>query len=102
MSLFFPPADVFFSLSLSLMVASLLETLLITHIHFHSSQYRVAPRWLSVLMLQYISVVVCVPPQKRHKRTTVSLPDHIKGKLTSLLLKLVSINTFDAASHFNH
>uniref|UniRef100_A0A3Q3W5F4 Neurotransmitter-gated ion-channel ligand-binding domain-containing protein n=1 Tax=Mola mola TaxID=94237 RepID=A0A3Q3W5F4_MOLML len=65
-----PLLNSFFSLSLALMVASLLETLLIIHIHFHSSQYRVAPHWLSVLMLQYIAVVVCVRPQKRTKRIT--------------------------------
>ncbi|XP_049444300.1 5-hydroxytryptamine receptor 3A-like [Epinephelus fuscoguttatus] len=68
-----PLMSVFFSVSLALMVASLLETVLITNIQFSSSQYSAAPRWLSVLVLRYLAVIVCLPPIKKSNRVTVSL-----------------------------
>ncbi len=66
-------ADVLFSLSLALMVVSLLETVLITNIQFSSSQYSAVPHWLSVLVLQYLAVVACLPSKKKNNRITVSL-----------------------------
>lgn len=72
-------ADVFFSLSFALMVASLLESLFIVHIHYHSSRFSVPPRWLSVLMLKYISPVVFFPAWKNNNRIRVSLPERNKG-----------------------
>ncbi|XP_029285092.1 LOW QUALITY PROTEIN: 5-hydroxytryptamine receptor 3A-like [Cottoperca gobio] len=68
-----PLINVFFCLSLALMVASLLETVLITNIQFSSSQYSAVPPWLSVLVLRYLSVVVCLPSKKKSNRTTVFL-----------------------------
>ncbi|KAF3835206.1 hypothetical protein F7725_027764, partial [Dissostichus mawsoni] len=68
-----PLINVFFSLSLALMVASLLETVLITYVHFSSSQYSAVPHWLSVIVLQYLAVVVCLPPKKKSNRVTVFL-----------------------------
>lgn len=53
------------------MVASLLETVFITNIQISSSQYSPVPRWLSVLVLQYLAVVVCIPPKKKTNRVTV-------------------------------
>ncbi|XP_022617878.1 5-hydroxytryptamine receptor 3A-like [Seriola dumerili] len=68
-----PLMNVLFSVSLALMVASLLETVFITNIQFSSSQYSAVPHWLSVLVLRYLALAVCLPPQKKSNRVTVSL-----------------------------
>ncbi|KAK5869790.1 hypothetical protein PBY51_024481 [Eleginops maclovinus] len=68
-----PLINVFFCLSLALMVASLLETVLITNMQFSSSQYSAVPHWLSVIVLRYLAVVVCLPPKKKSNRITVNL-----------------------------
>nr|XP_029134178.1 uncharacterized protein LOC109987982 [Labrus bergylta] len=68
-----PLINVFFCLSLALMVASLLETVFITNIQFSSSQYSAVPKWLSILVLKYLAVVVCLPPKKKSNRVTVIL-----------------------------
>uniref|UniRef100_A0A8C7WPB8 Neurotransmitter-gated ion-channel transmembrane domain-containing protein n=1 Tax=Oryzias sinensis TaxID=183150 RepID=A0A8C7WPB8_9TELE len=65
-----PLINVFFSISLALMVASQLETIFITNIQFSSHQYSTVPHWLSVLVLRYLAVVACLPPQKKSNRTT--------------------------------
>uniref|UniRef100_A0A3B3CR75 Neurotransmitter-gated ion-channel transmembrane domain-containing protein n=1 Tax=Oryzias melastigma TaxID=30732 RepID=A0A3B3CR75_ORYME len=67
-----PLINVFFSISLALMVASLLETVFITNIQFSSSQYSAVPHWLSVLVLRYLAVVACIPPKKKSNRTTTA------------------------------
>ncbi|XP_039870810.1 5-hydroxytryptamine receptor 3A-like [Simochromis diagramma] len=72
-----PLINVFFSISLALMVASLLETLFITNIQFKSSEYSAVPHWLTILVLRYLAVLVCIPPKERSNRVTVSLnPSH--------------------------
>ncbi|CAI5685184.1 unnamed protein product [Oreochromis niloticus] len=77
LSLVLFPADVFFSISLALMVASLLETLFITNIQYKPREYSAVPHWLSVLVLRYLAVLVCIPPKERSNRVTVSLnPSH--------------------------
>ncbi|KAG7513915.1 5-hydroxytryptamine receptor 3A-like [Solea senegalensis] len=58
-----PLINVFFCVSLVLMVVSLLETVLITNIQFSSSQYS--------QVLQYLAVVVFIPPVKKSNRVTV-------------------------------
>lgn len=63
-----------------MMVASLLVTLFIVHIHFHSCYFSVAPQWLSVLMLQYVAPVICLSKRKQSNRITVSLPQRGEGK----------------------
>ncbi|XP_074523984.1 5-hydroxytryptamine receptor 3C-like [Halichoeres trimaculatus] len=68
-----PLINVFFSLSLALMVTSLLETVFITKVQYSSSQYSAVPKWLSVLVLRYLAVVVCLPPKKKTNRVTVHL-----------------------------
>lgn len=73
------PADVFFSLSFAMMVASQLVTLFIVHVHFHSSYFSVAPRWLSILMLQYVAPVIRLAQRKQSDRITVSLPQRGEG-----------------------
>uniref|UniRef100_A0A3P8RV02 Uncharacterized protein n=1 Tax=Amphiprion percula TaxID=161767 RepID=A0A3P8RV02_AMPPE len=73
-----PLISVFFSLSLALMVTSLLETVFITNIQFSSSQNSAVPHWLSVLVLRYLAVVVCIPPKKKSSRVTSISNDPIK------------------------
>lgn len=73
-----PTLDVFFSISLALMVASLLETVVITNIQGGTGQYPAVPRWLSVLVLQYLAQVVCLP-YKPPDRVTVILSPEARG-----------------------
>ncbi|KAG7999609.1 5-hydroxytryptamine receptor 3A [Nibea albiflora] len=68
-----PLLNVIFLLSFALMVVSLLETVFVMNIQHSSSQYSPVPYWLSVLVLRYIAVAVCLPPQKKSNRVTVSL-----------------------------
>lgn len=56
-----------------MMVASLLVTLFIVHVHFHSSYYSVVPRWLSVLIFQYLAPAICLSQRKHSNNITVSL-----------------------------
>ncbi|KAM9358370.1 5-hydroxytryptamine receptor 3A-like [Symphorus nematophorus] len=80
-----PLLNVFFLVSLALMVASLLETVFITNIQFSSSQYSAVPKWLSVLVLQYLAVAVCLPPKKKSNRITVSLRPPTAAMNTSII-----------------
>uniref|UniRef100_A0A3Q3ES16 Uncharacterized protein n=1 Tax=Labrus bergylta TaxID=56723 RepID=A0A3Q3ES16_9LABR len=65
-----PLINVLFALSLALMVASLLETVFVTNLQFSSSQYRAVPKWLNILVLQYLAKVVGLPPKKKSNRVT--------------------------------
>lgn len=80
---FYLPPDVFFSLSFALMVASLLATLFVTNLYYHSAHFGAVPHWLRTLMLNYAAVVVCFHPKKRSNRITVALPEHTKGTAKS-------------------
>ncbi|XP_056615813.1 5-hydroxytryptamine receptor 3A-like [Triplophysa dalaica] len=55
-----PLINAFFSLCLALMVASLLETILITNILYGSSRYPPLPQWVKVLFLDNIARLVCL------------------------------------------
>ncbi|KAM7387949.1 hypothetical protein PAMP_024153 [Pampus punctatissimus] len=79
-----PLINVFFSISLALMVASLLETVFITNIQFSSSQYSAVPQWLSILVLRYLAFLVCIPPKKKSNRITVSLKQPPPESVTDL------------------
>lgn len=57
--------DVFFSLCLALMVASLLETIFITNLLSGSGELSPAPRWVRVLVLQILGCLVCMPFKKK-------------------------------------
>uniref|UniRef100_A0A8D0DIA1 Neurotransmitter-gated ion-channel transmembrane domain-containing protein n=1 Tax=Sander lucioperca TaxID=283035 RepID=A0A8D0DIA1_SANLU len=83
-----PLINVFFSISLALMVGSLLETVLITNIQCSSSQYSAVPRWLSVLMLRYLAVVVFLPRKKKSNQTTVFLNPSLREPSLDELRKL--------------
>ncbi|CAL8272254.1 unnamed protein product [Arctogadus glacialis] len=63
-----PLINVFFSLCLALMVASLLETILITNLHSSSSRLAPVPRWVRVVFLQTLGCCVGLPskPPKEH------------------------------------
>uniref|UniRef100_A0A667X3W5 Uncharacterized protein n=1 Tax=Myripristis murdjan TaxID=586833 RepID=A0A667X3W5_9TELE len=74
-----PLINIFFSVSFALMVASLLETVFITHVQFSSSRYNAVPHWLSVLVLQYLARVVCIPPKKPSNRVTVTINPKATG-----------------------
>uniref|UniRef100_A0A8C1S4Q2 Neurotransmitter-gated ion-channel transmembrane domain-containing protein n=1 Tax=Cyprinus carpio TaxID=7962 RepID=A0A8C1S4Q2_CYPCA len=50
-----PLINVFFSLCLALMVASLLETILITNILYGSRDLPPLPKWLRILVLKYLA-----------------------------------------------
>ncbi|MEQ2191097.1 hypothetical protein XENOCAPTIV_020721 [Xenoophorus captivus] len=56
-----PLINVFFSLCLALMVASLLETILITNLLSNSSDFSPVPRWIRVLVLNFLGCLVCMP-----------------------------------------
>ena len=56
--------DVFFSICLALMVASLLETIIVTNILHNSKDYRAVPRWVRVLVLEFMARLVCLPQKK--------------------------------------
>uniref|UniRef100_A0A674NYS0 Uncharacterized protein n=1 Tax=Takifugu rubripes TaxID=31033 RepID=A0A674NYS0_TAKRU len=73
-----PLINVFFSVSLALMVASLLETVLITHIQL-SSSHGAIPDWLRTLVLQYMAILVCLPPLKKKRTVTVFLNPSATG-----------------------
>ena len=73
-------ADVFLSLSLSLMVASLLETIIVTHIQSSSNKKQV-PRWVSILVLQYIAPVICLPLKPQSNKVTVHLNPYREHRL---------------------
>ncbi|KAM9848888.1 5-hydroxytryptamine receptor 3E-like [Aulostomus maculatus] len=63
-----PLINVFFSLCLALMVASLLETILITNMLHSSASFSVVPRWIQVLVLQVLGCLVCLPLKTKEKR----------------------------------
>ncbi|MEQ2254549.1 hypothetical protein ILYODFUR_004809 [Ilyodon furcidens] len=56
-----PLINVFFSLCLALMVASLLETIFITNLLSNSSDFSPVPRWIRVLVLNFLGCLVCMP-----------------------------------------
>ncbi|XP_041647336.1 5-hydroxytryptamine receptor 3E-like [Cheilinus undulatus] len=62
-----PLINVFFSLCLALMVASLLETILITNLLNSSDNLGPLPRWIRVVFLHFLGLVVCLPQKKQKK-----------------------------------
>ncbi|XP_050933208.1 LOW QUALITY PROTEIN: 5-hydroxytryptamine receptor 3A-like [Lates calcarifer] len=94
-----PLINVFFSVSLALMVASLLETVFITNVQFRSSQHTAVPHWLSIFVLRYLAFVVCIPPMKKSNRVTVSF-NRFTGDL-DMNNDLSSISVRDVQSVFS-
>lgn len=62
-----------------MMVGSLLVTLFIVYVHFHSGHFSVPPNWLSVLMLRYVASAIYLTQQRPTNRVTVSLPERGEG-----------------------
>ncbi|XP_036971875.1 5-hydroxytryptamine receptor 3A [Acanthopagrus latus] len=92
-----PLINVFFSLTLALMVASLLETVFITNIQFSSSQYGTVPPWLRVLVLRYLAFLVCLKPKKPSNKVTVNLSSSntepaVNSSITSISVQNISSN----------
>lgn len=63
-----PLINVFFSLCLALMVASLLETILITNL-LSASNLSPVPRWVQVFVLQILGCIVCMPRKTKQPKT---------------------------------
>uniref|UniRef100_A0A8C7IN78 5-hydroxytryptamine receptor 3A n=1 Tax=Oncorhynchus kisutch TaxID=8019 RepID=A0A8C7IN78_ONCKI len=65
-----PPAhaDVFFAICLALMVASLLETILITNLLVGSSNFHPVPGWVRVLVLRFMGTLVWLPQKSREDK----------------------------------
>nr|XP_043899558.1 5-hydroxytryptamine receptor 3A-like [Solea senegalensis] len=61
-----PLLNVFFSLCLALMVASLLETILITNLLCGSVKVSPVPHWIQVLVLQILGFLVFLPRKAKH------------------------------------
>ncbi|XP_028443534.1 5-hydroxytryptamine receptor 3A-like [Perca flavescens] len=63
-----PLINVFFSVCLALMVASLLETILITNLLCGSADFSPVPRWIQVLVLQILGRLICLPQKTKELR----------------------------------
>uniref|UniRef100_A0A3B5R719 Neurotransmitter-gated ion-channel ligand-binding domain-containing protein n=1 Tax=Xiphophorus maculatus TaxID=8083 RepID=A0A3B5R719_XIPMA len=63
-----PLINVFFSLCLALMVASLLETILITNLLSNSADFSPVPRWIRILVLNFLGCLVLAAEMKSDKR----------------------------------
>ncbi|XP_041791270.1 5-hydroxytryptamine receptor 3A-like [Chelmon rostratus] len=66
-----PLMNVFLSLCLAMMMASLVETILITNLLCGSAHYSPVPRWVRVLVLHVLGRLVWLPPKPRHPEDTV-------------------------------
>ncbi|XP_032428178.1 5-hydroxytryptamine receptor 3A-like [Xiphophorus hellerii] len=73
-----PLINVFFSLCLVLMVASLLETIFITNILINSSDFSPVPRWIRILVLNVLGCLVCMP--RRREKPEGSGTEAAEGK----------------------
>lgn len=60
--------DVFFSLCLALMVASLLETIFITNLLSGSDDCSPVPRWIQVFVLQFLGTLVFLPQKTKEPK----------------------------------
>ncbi|KAM6938600.1 5-hydroxytryptamine receptor 3C-like [Lycodopsis pacificus] len=60
-----PLINVFFSICLALMVASLLETILITNLLCGSADFSPVPRLIRVIVLQILGRLVCMPQKTK-------------------------------------
>uniref|UniRef100_A0A3P9L6R3 Uncharacterized protein n=1 Tax=Oryzias latipes TaxID=8090 RepID=A0A3P9L6R3_ORYLA len=69
-----PLINVFFTLCLALMVASLLETILITNLLCCSADLPPVPGWFKFLVLKILGFLVCMPRKKKRKSEWVLTP----------------------------
>ncbi len=74
----------FLSLCLAMMVASLLETILITNLLCGSAHYSPVPRWIRVLVLQILGRLVRLQPKPRDLEDTVLQNPAAQGRMPDL------------------
>uniref|UniRef100_A0A3Q3ERT9 Neurotransmitter-gated ion-channel transmembrane domain-containing protein n=1 Tax=Labrus bergylta TaxID=56723 RepID=A0A3Q3ERT9_9LABR len=79
-----PLINVFLSLCLTMMVASLLETILITNLLCGSAHYRPVPRFVRVLVLQILGRLVLLSPKPRALEDRVIQNPAAGGRMTGL------------------
>ncbi|XP_054646084.1 5-hydroxytryptamine receptor 3E-like [Dunckerocampus dactyliophorus] len=75
-----PLINVFLSLCLALMVASLLETVVITNLLHSSSRYSPVPRWLRLTVLHIMGRLVLLPPKRRNSSSSTTEMDAKDGE----------------------
>uniref|UniRef100_A0A8C7IR71 5-hydroxytryptamine receptor 3A n=1 Tax=Oncorhynchus kisutch TaxID=8019 RepID=A0A8C7IR71_ONCKI len=63
-----PLINVFFAICLALMVASLLETILITNLLVGSSNFHPVPGWVRVFVLRFMGTLVWLPQKSREDK----------------------------------
>ncbi|XP_028443533.1 5-hydroxytryptamine receptor 3E-like [Perca flavescens] len=81
-----PLINVFLCLCLALMVASLLETILITNLLCGSAHYSPVPHWVRVFVLHILGHLVRLPPKPRDLDSTViQNPSAQEMKVSSLV-----------------
>ncbi|KAM4575504.1 5-hydroxytryptamine receptor 3A-like [Fundulus diaphanus] len=79
-----PLINVFFSLCLALMVGSLLETIIITNLLSNSSDFSPVPRWIRVLVLNFLSCLVCMPRKTEKPKGMQATYDTLKIKIKQI------------------
>ncbi|XP_063056329.1 5-hydroxytryptamine receptor 3A-like [Engraulis encrasicolus] len=67
-----PLLNVFFSICLALMVASLLETIIITNVLHNSHNYPDVPRWLRFLVINLLARLVCLSRKTPDDKATLT------------------------------
>uniref|UniRef100_A0A8C7LEP8 Neurotransmitter-gated ion-channel ligand-binding domain-containing protein n=2 Tax=Oncorhynchus mykiss TaxID=8022 RepID=A0A8C7LEP8_ONCMY len=67
-----PLINVFFAICLALMVASLLETILITNLLVGSSNFHPVPGWVRVLILRFMGTLVWLPQKSREDKVILN------------------------------
>uniref|UniRef100_A0A8C3G5J1 Neurotransmitter-gated ion-channel transmembrane domain-containing protein n=1 Tax=Cyclopterus lumpus TaxID=8103 RepID=A0A8C3G5J1_CYCLU len=72
-----PLINVFFSICLALMVASLLETILITNLLCGSADFSPVPHWIQVLVLQILGHLVFLPQKTKEPNDSEMKPSAV-------------------------
>uniref|UniRef100_A0A671Z4J4 5-hydroxytryptamine (serotonin) receptor 3A n=1 Tax=Sparus aurata TaxID=8175 RepID=A0A671Z4J4_SPAAU len=89
-----PLINVFLCLCLALMVASLLETILITNLLCGSAHYSPAPRWVRVFVLHILGRLVLLPPKSREQEDMVIQNPAAQGRISDLQCGLTRARLF--------
>ncbi|KAM9504396.1 5-hydroxytryptamine receptor 3A-like [Salvelinus alpinus] len=83
-----PLINVFFAICLALMVASLLETILITNLLVGSSNFHPVPGWVRVLVLRFMGTLVWLPQKSREDKIILN---PVAGETDLKVCPLVSV-----------
>lgn len=76
------------------MVASLLETILITNLLCGSAHYSPAPRWVRVFVLHILGCLVLLPPKSREQEDMVIQNPAAQGRISDLQCGLTRARLF--------